>query len=183
MCSCILDPDTPATKEHPMARRWSVPPARERGEVLLASGPSDVFHCIYSFPSAIAAVLFGGFATCLVLDPGKATRAELVIGTILLAGLAFLFLAGFMWCRRFGGGLRGAARSCATFRVERSSSRGLRSPLSNPACTMEWSCDHWLHAWSMARPTWSPFSTEQTGNEIFSPRNSRPKVPATWAPT
>ena len=73
-----------------MARRWPVPPARERGEVLLASGPSGVFHCIYSFPSAIAAVLFGGLATCLVLDPGKATQAELVIGTILLAGLGFL---------------------------------------------------------------------------------------------
>ena len=38
-----------------MASRWPVPPARERGEVLLASGPSGVFHCIYSFPSAIAA--------------------------------------------------------------------------------------------------------------------------------
>ena len=85
-----------------MASRWSVPPARERGEVLLASGPSGVFHCIYSFPSAIAAVLFGGLATCLVLDPGKATQAELVIGTILLAGLGFLFFAGFVWCRRFG---------------------------------------------------------------------------------
>lgn len=85
-----------------MARRWPVPPARERGEVLLASGPSGVFHCIYSFPSAIAAVLFGGSATCLVLDPGKATQAELVIGTILLAGLGFLFFAGFVWCRRFG---------------------------------------------------------------------------------
>lgn len=85
-----------------MARRWPAPPARERGGVLLASGPSRVFHCIYSFPSAISAVLFGGFATFLVLDPGKATQTELVIGAIFLAGLAFLFFAGFVWCRRFG---------------------------------------------------------------------------------
>lgn len=85
-----------------MARRWPAPPARERGEVLLASGPSGVFHCIYSFPSAISVVLFGGFATFLILDPGKATQATLIIGTIFLAGLAFFLLAGFVWCTRFG---------------------------------------------------------------------------------
>lgn len=55
-----------------------------------------------AFPPRLPRVLFGGFATCLVLDPGKTTQAELVIGAIFLAGLAFLFLAGFVWCRRFG---------------------------------------------------------------------------------
>lgn len=166
-----------------MARRWPVPPAHERGEVLLASGPSGVFHCIYSFPSAIAAVLFGGFATCLVLDPGKATQAELVIGAIFLAGLAFLFSRGSCGAGALECGLRSAVCSCATFRAERNSSRGLRSPLPNPACTMEWSCDLSRHAWSMARVSWCPFSIERTGNETFSPRQPRPTAPATWAPT
>lgn len=85
-----------------MARRWSVPPARERGEVLLASGPSMVFHCAYTVPMALCAVFLGGLAVTLLINPGKATLTMLIIGAVLLGGLALGLFMGFVRCLWFG---------------------------------------------------------------------------------
>lgn len=100
--SCILDLETHAAKENAHGTSLARPACARarRGFACEWSERRFPLHLQLSLCDCRGSLW--RVSTCLVLDPGKATQAELVIGTILLAGLGFLFFAGFVWCRRFG---------------------------------------------------------------------------------
>ncbi|QEU11305.1 hypothetical protein [Dermabacter vaginalis] len=79
-----------------MSSRWPVPPKKERGDVLLASGPGSMFRWIYGGACALFAVLFAVALAILILSEDQASSGERAVQAIVFGGFIVFFVFGFL---------------------------------------------------------------------------------------
>lgn len=79
-----------------MASHWPVPPKKERGDVLLSSGPGSVFRWIYGGACAFFAVLFAVALAILILSEDQASSGERAVQAVVFGGFILIFVFGFL---------------------------------------------------------------------------------------
>lgn len=79
-----------------MASHWPVPPKKERGDVLLASGPGSMFRWIYGGACALFSVLFAVALAILTLSEDQASSAERAVQAVVFGGFIVFFVFGFL---------------------------------------------------------------------------------------
>lgn len=79
-----------------MASRWPVPPKKERGDVLLTSGPGSIFRWIYGGACAFFAALFAVGLVLINLSEDQASSAERAVQTLVFGGFIVFFVFGFL---------------------------------------------------------------------------------------
>lgn len=79
-----------------MASRWPIPPAKERGDVLLSSGPGAIYRWIYGGTCAFFAVLIAVALVMTNLFPHDTSGAERAVQAIVFGGFIVFFVFGFL---------------------------------------------------------------------------------------
>lgn len=79
-----------------MASRWPVPPKKERGDVLLSSGPARFFRWIYGGACALFAVLFAVTLVMINLFGDPSSGAERAVQAVVFGGLILFLTFGFI---------------------------------------------------------------------------------------
>lgn len=79
-----------------MARRWPVPPARERGDVLLSSGPGAFYRWVYGGMGAFFAVLFAVALVMINLFPHDTSGTERAVQAVVFSGIILFLIFGFL---------------------------------------------------------------------------------------
>ena len=79
-----------------MASRWPVPPKKERGDVLLSSGPGSMFRWVYGGACAFFAVLIAVALVMTNLFPHDTSGAERAVQAVVLSGLILFLIFGFL---------------------------------------------------------------------------------------
>lgn len=79
-----------------MASRWPVPPKKERGDVLLSSGPGAIYRWIYGGTCAFFAVLIAVALVMTNLFPHDTSGAERAVQAVVFSGLILFLTFGFL---------------------------------------------------------------------------------------
>lgn len=79
-----------------MASRWPVPRKKERGDVLLSSGPARFFRWIYGGACALFAVLFAVTLVMINLFGDPSSGAERAVQAVVFGGFILFFVFGFL---------------------------------------------------------------------------------------
>lgn len=79
-----------------MASRWPIPPAKERGDVLLSSGPGAIYRWIYGGTCAFFAVLIAVALVMTNLFPHDTSGAERAVQAVVFSGLILFLTFGFL---------------------------------------------------------------------------------------
>lgn len=79
-----------------MASHWPVPPKKERGDVLLSSGPGSPFRWIYGGACALFAVLFAVGLVLISLSEDQASSTERAVQALVFGGFIVFFVFGFL---------------------------------------------------------------------------------------
>lgn len=79
-----------------MPSRWPVPPTRERGDVLLSSGPAAFYRWVYGGMCAFFAVVFAVALVMINLFPHGTSGAERAVQAVVFSGLILFLVFGFL---------------------------------------------------------------------------------------
>ncbi|MCT2056291.1 hypothetical protein M3D53_01475 [Dermabacter hominis] len=79
-----------------MASRWPIPPARERGDVLLSSGPGAFYRWLYGGMRAFFAVLIAVALVMTNLFPHDSPGTERAVQAVVFGGLILFLMFGFL---------------------------------------------------------------------------------------
>lgn len=79
-----------------MASRWPIPPAKERGDVLLSSGPGAIYRWIYGGTCAFFAVLIAVALVMTNLFPHDTSGAERAVQAVVFSDLILFLVFGFL---------------------------------------------------------------------------------------
>ncbi|OFT20353.1 hypothetical protein [Dermabacter sp. HMSC08H10] len=79
-----------------MASRWPIPPAKERGDILLSSGPGAIYRWIYGGMCAFFAVLIAVALVMINLFPHDTSGAERAVQAVVFSGIILFLVFGFL---------------------------------------------------------------------------------------
>ena len=79
-----------------MASRWPIPPAKERGDVLLSSGPGAFYRWLYGGMCAFFAVLIAVALVMTNLFPHDSPGTERAVQAVVFGGLILFLMFGFL---------------------------------------------------------------------------------------
>lgn len=167
----------------PMASRWPVPRKKERGDVLLSSGPARFFRWIYGGACALFAVLFAVTLVMINLFGDPSSGAEHAVQAVVFGGFILFFVFGFLlftkqgvWATREGILMRSLPSTGKFLPWSEINSLEPGQLIGKRLRTLV------AHT-AGAKASRSPCTTNGARPQRGSPRTSHPRAPASLAPT